>query len=177
MRKEKKSFFEKLTGAINVDEEEYDLDEDFNDDSYAKRPKERRPLYERPIQQNFQQEEVARPFIRDEFFEGQLAVDVIQTPDDVIIKTVVAGVSPDDLDVSISRDSVTIRGTREEDVVARDNDYIHRELSWGAFSRTISLPAEIETEEAEAIERHGVLTIRLPKINRERQTRLEVRRA
>lgn len=175
MRKERKSFFEKLTGAINVDEEEYDLDEDF-DDNYARRPKERRVLHERQAApQSFQEE--ARPFIRDEFFEGQLAVDVIQTPDDVLIKTIVAGVSPEDLDVSISRDSVTIRGTREENLAAHDNDYIHREISWGAFSRTVSLPAEIETEEAEAIERHGILTIRLPKINRERQTKLEVRRA
>jgi len=173
MRREKKSFFEKLTGAINVDDEEYDLEEDFAEDAYVGRSRERRPSHERPLPQSFQE---VRPFTRDEFSEGQLSVDVIQTPDDIIIKTIVAGVAPEDLEVSISRDSVTIRGTREESFAAHDNDYIHREISWGTFSRAIALPAEIEIEEAEAIERHGILTIRLPKINRERQTRLEVRR-
>jgi HSP20 family protein len=57
-----------------------------------------------------------------------------------------------------------------------DNDYVHREVSWGSFSRTISLPAEVEVEEADASERHGILTIRLPKIDKERQTKLQVKR-
>ncbi|MEX0933255.1 MAG: Hsp20/alpha crystallin family protein [Candidatus Paceibacterota bacterium] len=174
MRKEKKSFFEKLTGAINMDDEEYDFDEDFVEEEYS-RPERRSFPQERQVPpQGFTSD--ARPFSRDELSEGQLSVDVIQTPDDIIIKTIVAGVSPEDLDVSISRDSVTIKGNRIDDAMMSDNDYVYREVSWGTFSRTISLPAEVEVEEADASERHGILTIRLPKIDKERQTKLLVKR-
>jgi HSP20 family protein len=57
----------------------------------------------------------------------------------------------------------------------QDEDYFHRELYWGSFSRTIMLPAEIEVEEAEAVEKHGLLILRLPKIDKNKQTRLKVR--
>jgi HSP20 family protein len=175
MRKDKKSFFEKLTGAINMDDEEYDFDEDFVEEDYS-RPERRSFSQERSVTPPSLREEI-RTFARDEFSEGQLSVDVLQTPDDIIIKTIVAGVSPEDLDVSISRDSVTIKGNRIDDVMVSDNDYIHREVAWGSFSRTISLPAEVEVEEADASEQHGILTIKLPKIDKERQTKLQVKRA
>ena len=98
-----------------------------------------------------------------------------QTPDTLVIKALVAGVKPDDLDVSITRDMVTIRGRREEIEEITDDNYFYRELYWGPFSRTILLPQEIEVEEAEALEKQGLLTITLPKIDRERQTKLKVR--
>lgn len=159
-----------------MEDDEYDFDEDFADEDYS-RPERRSFAQDRQVAQTPVYREEVRPFSHGELSEGQLSVDVIQTPDDIIIKTIVAGVSPEDLDVSISRDSVTIRGSREDDVMVSDNDYIHREVSWGSFSRTISLPAEVEVEEAEASERHGILTIRLPKIDKERQTKLQVKRA
>ena len=88
----------------------------------------------------------------------------------------VAGIRPEDLDISITRDMVTIKGSREDNTVnIDDEDYFHRELFWGSFSRVILLPQEIEIEEAEAIERHGLLTIKLPKINKDRQTKLRVK--
>lgn len=175
MRREKKSFFEKLTGAINMDDE-YDFDDDFVEDNYPRQ--ERRSFaQERPAPQINNYREEPQHFSQEELSEGQLSVDVIQTPDDIIIKTIVAGVRPEDLDVSISRDSVTIRGNREDDHMVSDNDYIYREVSWGSFSRTISLPAEVEVEDSEATEQNGVLTIILPKIDKERQTKLPVKRA
>jgi HSP20 family protein len=88
---------------------------------------------------------------------------------------VVAGVRPDNLDISITRDMVTIRGSREENQEVEDDNYFYRELYWGSFSRTILLPQEIEVEGSEAIEKHGLLTIRLPKIDKAKQTKLRVR--
>lgn len=180
MRKEKRSFFERLTGAINMDEEEYDFDEDFAEEEYS-RP-ERRSFSETmnhapTIHDRHDRVEHQTDFSPEPLLEGQLSIDVLQTPDDIIIRTIVAGVNPNDLDVSITRDSVTIKGSREEDVSVSDNDYFYREVYWGDFSRTISLPAEVEVEEAEAIEKHGILSIRLPKVDKGRETKLQVRSA
>jgi HSP20 family molecular chaperone IbpA len=113
--------------------------------------------------------------ILDDEEEGQLAVDMCQTPTEIIIKTMVAGVKPEDLDIAITRDMVTIRGKRTESYEASENDFFHKELYWGSFSRTIVLPAEVEIEEAEASERHGLLTLILPKIDKNRQSKLKVR--
>jgi HSP20 family protein len=98
-----------------------------------------------------------------------------QTPTEIIIKTMVAGVKPEDLDISITRDMVTIHGKRMELYEETDNDFFHKELYWGSFSRTIVLPAEVEIEEAEASEKHGLLVLILPKIDKNRQSKLKVR--
>jgi HSP20 family protein len=120
-------------------------------------------------------ETVEEESILNEEEEGQLAVDMFQTPTEIIIKTMVAGVKPEDLDISITRDMVTIHGRRAETHETSDSDFFHRELYWGSFSRTIVLPAEIEIEEAEAKESHGLLTLSLPKIDKNRQSKLKVR--
>jgi len=87
----------------------------------------------------------------------------------------VAGVQPDNLSITITRDMITIRGKREENKSVTDENYFVQELYWGSFSRTISLPEEVDPEEAEAIEKHGLLIIRLPKINKNKETRLKVK--
>jgi len=111
----------------------------------------------------------------DEAEEGELTIDVYQTPSEIVIKSMVAGVKPEDLDISITRDMVVIKGKRETEKFVKDDDYFHRELYWGSFSRSIMLPAEVEVEEADAIEKHGLLIIRLPKIDKNKQTRLRVK--
>lgn len=151
MAKEKRSFFEKLTGAVRLDEEPSD-----------------EPL----IPANNKKEE---NWLSQEPEEGELTVDVYETPSDIIIKTMVAGVKPEDLDISITREMVTIRGKREEDRTVSSEDYFHQELYWGSFSRTIVLPKEIDIEEAEAIEKYGLLILRLPKMDKNKQTRLKVK--
>ena len=107
--------------------------------------------------------------------DGQLTVDVYQTSDDIVIKTMIAGVKPEDLDISITRDMVTIKGSREETREVNDSDYFTKELYWGSFSRTILLPQEIEVESAEALEKHGLLIIKLPKVDKDRETKLKVK--
>lgn len=109
--------------------------------------------------------------------EAQLTVDVYQTPESIIIRALVAGVRPEELDIAITRDMVTVTGKRVEQKEVEENEYVYRELFWGSFARTIVLPAEVDVDLAEASEKHGLLTIRLPKINKDRQTKLKVRGA
>jgi HSP20 family protein len=107
--------------------------------------------------------------------DAELAVDVYQTPNEVILKTMVAGVRPEDVTIQISRDSVTIKGRREEERNIADGDYFYQELYWGGFTRTITLPHEVDPDEAEAVDRHGLLTIRLPKIDKTRVQKVKIK--
>lgn len=154
MSKEKKSFLERLTGSMK-----------FEDESETEEVS--LPSQKKASDKN--------SWINDENEEGQLTVDVYQTADDIVIKTMVAGVRPEDLDISITRDMVTIKGSRGESHEAKSEDYFTKELYWGTFSRTILLPQEIDVESAEANEKHGLLIIKLPKLDKSRQTKLKVR--
>jgi HSP20 family molecular chaperone IbpA len=107
--------------------------------------------------------------------DGELPVDMYQTDEHIVIRALVAGVSPNDLEISITRDMVTVRGVREEYQEAHDDGYFHRELFWGSFSRTLLLPEEVAIDEAEAQEKHGMLEIKLPKLDKHRTTQLKVR--
>ncbi len=111
----------------------------------------------------------------DDSQEGELPVDMYQTRDYIIIRALVAGVNPEDLDIAITRDMVTLKGVREENQEVPDEDYYHRELFWGSFSRTILLPEEIVIDEAEAKEKHGLLEIKLPKLDKDRSAKLAVK--
>lgn len=107
--------------------------------------------------------------------EGQLTVDVYQTPTEIVIQSTIAGVDPEDLDIAITAESVTIRGKREKMEEVKDDDYFFQECYWGRFARQIILPQEIDAEHAVASMKNGVLTIRLPKLNREKTKKLKVR--
>ncbi len=161
----KKSFFSKLTGG-GSDNNEYD--DYFNDGSA--RPAvfegkgEERHAHITPKGEDWQQDEA-----------GELAVDVYQTPDHIVVKALIAGVQPQSVDISLTREMITISGTRADEKEVEEDNYFQRELYWGSFSRTILLPEEIDVDMAEASEKHGILMIRLPKINKKRQTKLKVR--
>mgnify|MGYP001588451294 CR=1 FL=1 len=107
--------------------------------------------------------------------EGQLTVDVYQTSNEIVIQSTVAGIMPDDLDIAITNESVTIKGKREKNEKIKDEDYFYQECYWGKFARTIILPQEINPEEATAGMKNGVLTIRLPKLDREKTKKLKVK--
>lgn len=113
--------------------------------------------------------------MEEENEEAELAVDLYQTPTDIVIQTMVAGVKPDELDLSVARDMVTISGKREEAKNIDEENYFTKELYWGKFSRTISLPQEVEPEEVEATERHGLLTIKIQKVDREKRNTVKVK--
>jgi HSP20 family protein len=107
--------------------------------------------------------------------EGQLTIDVYQTDDDIVIKSAVAGVEEKDLDITINNDMVTIRGRREPEEKVKSQDYYYQECYWGAFSRSVILPTEIEADKANASLKNGILTIRLPKITRTRTKKVKVK--
>ncbi len=95
--------------------------------------------------------------------EGQLTIDVFQTPSDIVIKSTIAGVKPDELDIAITNDMVTVRGRRDKDEDISHDDYFYQECYWGPFSRSIILPVDVEADKAMASLKNGVLTIKLPK--------------
>ena len=95
--------------------------------------------------------------------EGQLAIDVFQTEKKIIIKSTIAGVKPEDLKISLHNDLLTIKGQRATKEEIKEEDYLYRECYWGAFSRSIILPAEVDNKRVEAELENGVLTITLYK--------------
>ena len=106
--------------------------------------------------------------------EGQLTIDVYQTPNDIVVESTIAGVEPDNLDVDISPESVTIRGKREKQKKVAEEDYFYQECYWGKFSRSVILPQEIDPEKSVAALKNGVLTIKMPKVDRQRSKKLKV---
>lgn len=147
--KERKSFFKKLAGAMSTNSD----------------------IEEEVLEENNEM----KNWIQDEGSEGELTVDVYETPTHIIVKTIVAGVKKDNMDIAISRDMVVIKGKREMEEEIEEDNYFHKELYWGSFSRTILLPQEIDIEKAEATENQGLLTIKLPKIDKGRQAKLRVK--
>ncbi|MBI4121034.1 MAG: Hsp20/alpha crystallin family protein [Parcubacteria group bacterium] len=155
MLKNKPSFFDRMTDLLSHDdspkeEVEIDVDEEGGEED----------------------EEVDAD---EDDSEGELTIDMYQTPSEIIVQTMAAGVKPDDLDINITRDMVTIKGKRERSRNVTRDDYFFEELYWGSFSRTIVLPEEVEVEESEASFQNGLLTIRLPKIDKKKTQRLKVK--
>ena len=95
--------------------------------------------------------------------EGQLAVDVIEMPERVIIRSAIAGVQEQDLTITVNEDMVTIRGERHIDRLPLDATVHYEECFWGTFSRSIILPCRVKTDEADASLKNGVLVITLAK--------------
>ncbi len=106
--------------------------------------------------------------------EGQLTIDVYQTPEEIVVESTIAGVDPENLDVDISPESVTIRGKREKERKISDEDYFYQECYWGRFSRSVILPQEIDPEKSAATLKNGVLTVHMPKVDRKKSKKLKV---
>ncbi|HVM76665.1 MAG TPA: Hsp20/alpha crystallin family protein [Candidatus Paceibacterota bacterium] len=106
--------------------------------------------------------------------EGQLTVDVYQTADDIVVESAIAGIRPDDLDITVTTDSISIRGAREHEKLVSDEDYLYQECYWGRFGRSIILPQEVDPENADVRFKNGILTVRLPKANRKKTRKLKV---
>ena len=97
--------------------------------------------------------------------EGQLSVDVYQDNNNIVIKSTIAGVEPDNIDISFHNDMLTIRGERKHDKTISDDDYFYKECYWGSFSRSIILPLEVQVDKIKATIKNGILTIVLPKVH------------
>jgi HSP20 family molecular chaperone IbpA len=164
MAKDSRSFFERLTGTVRMDDSP---DADRSASQKGAGAKKQILAKDDTLAGVWNDQETEA--------EGELTVDVYQTADSIVIKSMIAGVKPEDLDISITRDSVTIRGHREEEKIAKEDDYFARELYWGSFSRIIQLPEEIDVDEADAIDKHGLLILKLPKLDKRKQSKLKVK--
>src|SRR3989339_320713 len=121
---------------------------------------------------------IQEPFFQEveqEWFsheEGQLSVDVIETHDALIVRSAIAGVDADDLDIALTNDTLTIRGKRQENICYEEGVIHVKECHFGTFSRSIVLPCSVNTEEVDAVLQRGILTITLKKM--ESQTHISV---
>ncbi len=106
--------------------------------------------------------------------EGHLTIDVFQTENEIVVQSTIAGADSEDIDVSVTKDMVTIRGKREPEHKVKPSDYFHRELYWGPFSRAVILPADIDANDAKASFKNGVLTISLPKLEIKTRRKLKL---
>ena len=100
-----------------------------------------------------------------EFGNGELSLDldVYQTDKDVVVKAAIPGVKPEEVDISITGDVLTIKGEHKEEKETKEKDYYLKERSYGSFRRSIQLPVSVKTEKAEAVFENGILTLNIPK--------------
>lgn len=159
MENRKRSFFERLTGSVNDDREENTYKRNYLGENVKENNKDKKNSN----------------WIEEENEEAELSVDVYQTPTDIVVQTMIAGVKPEDLELSIARDIITISGKREENRNIDEENYFTKELYWGKFSRTISLPLEVEPEEVEATEKHGLVTVKIKKVDKEKKNTIKVK--
>ncbi|PIS13728.1 MAG: hypothetical protein COT67_00185, partial [Candidatus Tagabacteria bacterium CG09_land_8_20_14_0_10_41_14] len=152
MPKNKKSFFERLAGNSSIDEEEEMEDNDEKETKAIKEPS----------------------WLEDEE-SGQLTIDMFQTPTEIVIEAMIAGVKPEDIDVSVNKDMLTINGKRQKSKETSEENYYYKELYWGSFSRSIMLPQEVDTDNVDATIKNGVLKIRLPKIDKEKTQKIKIK--
>jgi len=172
MTKVKKSFLEILTGAKKLEDgEENSMPIYAEEETEMIMNTRSNDNITRPETQN--SNSWASPSNND--IEGQLTIDVYQTETDIVIKSTIAGVKPEDLDVAINNDMVTIRGERKNEEMVGSENYYYQECYWGSFSRSVVLPIDIVSEKAEASLKNGILTIRLPKADTNKIKKIQVR--
>ncbi len=108
--------------------------------------------------------------------EGRLTIDVYETNGEIVIQSTLAGVKEDNLDINITTDSVAIKGRRERDEEVPTENYYYQETFWGNFSRSVILPTEIDPDKSQATLNNGILTIRMPKLTKTQQKKLNVKK-
>lgn len=156
-------FFEELAGGEKAAAEEYKVElARASAGAVAKKPR-------------IEIDEPPKSIAADGEPEGQLTIDVYQTPTDIIVESAIAGVRPEDIDINVTTDSITVRGERHREKEASSEDYFYQECYWGRFSRSVILPQEVDPEAASVSFKNGILKVRLPKLNRKKAKKLKVK--
>jgi HSP20 family protein len=171
MVKVKRSFFERLTGSKNIEPDNYSPGESSPNITNLYKEEEDEITMDSPPQKNMPEANI----LSSDGSEGQLTIDVYQTDNDIVIKSTIAGVKPEDLDVTINNDMITIRGERKKEEDVPEENYYYQECYWGNFSRSVILPVDVLPEKIEASMKNGILTIRLPKADTTKTKRIQVR--
>ncbi|MFZ3055070.1 MAG: Hsp20/alpha crystallin family protein [Minisyncoccales bacterium] len=105
---------------------------------------------------------------------GQLVVDVYETDKELVIQSAIAGIKSEQIDVSLENDILIIKGERENPTKDKGQRYFLKECYWGPFSKEIILPREIDTSRIDAKVKEGILTVRMPKIERSKNKKISV---
>lgn len=190
MPKKDKSFFGKIMGGNIaeeeeqvmtqapqpvIEEEETDIEvEELVEDNYEEEAEE----MEAPVESEEQPAPAREKENNEEWmsdYEGQLNIDMYQTKDNVIIKSTIAGVRPEDIDITVANDMVSIKGARKKEENIAQEDYFYQECYWGNFSRSVIVPVDIESEEIEADLKDGILTIIIPKAAKAKTKKVKVK--
>ncbi|MEK7519528.1 MAG: Hsp20/alpha crystallin family protein [Patescibacteria group bacterium] len=166
------SFLEKLKKGLTEDDEDLELTTPAKKKP-AKTKKINPEVSEIPLKELEPKEKIEEKKWPEP--EGQLAVDVYQTEDELVIQTAIAGVKPEDLDITAQGDTVVIKGRREKAKEMKVENYFYQECYWGSFSREIILPVEADAARSQASMADGILTIRIPKIIKEGEKKIMVK--
>jgi len=177
----KPSFFEKLTGTNwEKSKKKSSKDESIIEEKISKtkkiKPMKKNVSEKKEKEVSFQKKTDKKE--KEDWLnesEGQLTIDVYQTPSEIVIKSTIAGVKPEDIDISMTNDMITIKGNRKKDDEAKEEDYYYQECYWGPFSRSVILPVDVEVDSAEAGMKNGILTIRLPKIEKVKTKKITIK--
>ena len=193
------AFFDKLRNSMGVDdeleeyeeEEEVEYEEEVEEEPAPpkkrsavkpvpkKKPAVKKVAIKRSAPEPAEEVEVEdeTPEESQDWFEpeGELAVDVYQVGSEIVIQSTVAGVSPDDLDIAIENDIVTITGERKNPTEGEEKNYFTQECYWGPFSRQVILPEEVDANRAEAEIKDGIFILRIPRVERQKVRKIRVR--
>lgn len=107
--------------------------------------------------------------------EWQVPIDMYQTDNEIVVKAAIPGLKPEEVDISITGDTLTIKGEHKEDKEVKDEDYFYKECRFGAFSRTLTIPVKVKSDKAEAVFENGILTLTLPKAEEVKPKQIKVK--
>jgi HSP20 family protein len=175
-KKEKTSFFGKIMGGNVTDEV---AEEDVSQAQITEiEAEELAPEDETEDQMAVEEQAPSKAKEQEDWladYEGQLNIDMYQTKDNVIIKSTIAGVRPEDIDITVANDMVTIKGARKKEETVLQDDYFYQECYWGNFSRSVIIPVDIDSEHIEADLKDGILTIIIPKAAKAKTKKVKVK--
>lgn len=179
-KKEKTSFFGKIMGGSVTEEgtssqpvSQITVDEDPEELAPEEGMDEEMVMQEQTAMAPKKGKEDNEDWLND--FEGQLNIDMYQTKDNVIIKSTIAGVKPEDIDITVANDMVTIKGSRKKEEIVVQDDYFYQECYWGNFSRSVIIPVDIDSENIEADLKDGILTVIIPKAAKAKTKKVKVK--
>ncbi len=152
------------------DESEYEEEEE-DDEEEEEKERKKKEKKKKNNQKKESPKKEAQDWIKS---EGQLAVDVYHTPKEFCIQAPIAGVNPDDLDISIENEMVVIKGTRNEPNQEEEKNYFYQECYWGPFSRQIILPEDVDIQRIKASLKKGVLMIKIPRVKKIKKKKINV---
>jgi HSP20 family protein len=134
------------------------------------------PFGDRTIGQQFD-ESVARPGFGwiAPISAANLAIDMYETKDDVMVRAALPGVKPEQVEVTITGDTLTIRGESKEENEVKEENYVRKERRYGSFTRCITLPSGVKADKAEATFENGVLTLKIPKTEEAKPKTIKVK--